>query len=249
MSSLRRNSLAEQATEAIIELIEVEQLRDGDALPATAELAEMLDVSVPVVREAIAGLAAIGLVRRQQGRETTVSIPDSSHMSRLLQLRTAGVAVDDERLQQFREIVEVGNASLAARHRTDADLQALDEAMQHLRTVRTTDELHAADVGFHAAVSKATTNDLCELTLEALEPLLWRLRRRVWTGWVSAGGRLESIIEAHSIILEAIRAGDEEAAGRAMADHLGQARVGLEAPIPASDPRGDLDSELLPAPG
>jgi len=248
MSSLRRHSLAEQATEAIIELIEQQKLRDGDSLPATAEIAEMLDVSVPVVREAIAALAAIGLLKRQQGRETTVSIPDSSHMSRLLRLRTVGADVDDERLQQFREIVEVGNASLAARFRTSVDLLALDDAMEQLRSVRTTEELHAADVAFHAAVSRATTNDLCELTLESLEPLLWRLRRRVWTGWVSAGGKLDSIIEAHSDILEAIRAGEEGAAARAMAAHLAQARAGLETPVTQDHSFTGLNEQLLSAP-
>lgn len=235
MPSLRRNSLAEQATEAIIELIDSKQLRDGDPLPATAELAEMLDVSVPVIREAIAGLAAIGLLRRQQGRESTVSVPDSTHLSRLLKLRAAGTEVDDERLQQFREIVEVGNASLAAGHRSPEDLLALDEAMSQLRSVETAEELHAADVAFHAAVARATANDLCELTLEALEPLLWRLRRRVWSGWVASGGNLMSIIEAHSTILEAIRGGDSSAAGTAMADHLAQARLGLESARPASE--------------
>lgn len=229
-SSLKRSSLADQAGEAIIELIENQRLRAGDALPTTVELAEMLDVSVPVIREAISGLAAIGLLRRQQGRESTVSIPNSSHMSRLLKLRVLGTNVEDEQLQQFREIVEVGNAQLAAVHRTKDDLVALDEAMGHLRVVDTAEELHAADVAFHAAIARATDNDLCELTLEALEPLLWRLRRRVWNGWINAGGSMDSIVEAHSTILEAIRAADPKGASRAMADHLAQARVGLEAP-------------------
>ncbi|WP_022894773.1 FadR/GntR family transcriptional regulator [Agromyces subbeticus] len=229
--SLKRNSLAEQAAEAIIELIDDQQLRDGDPLPATADLAEMLDVSIPVIREAVAGLAAIGLLRRHQGRESTVSVPNSSHMARLLTLRVVGAEVEDERLQQFREIVEVGNARLAATHRTPNDLASMDAAMDQMRMVRTAEDLHAADVDFHAAIARATANDLCELTLEALEPVLWRLRRRVWSGWVAAGGSLDSIISAHSIILEAIRAGNESDASQAMSEHLAQARTGLEAPL------------------
>lgn len=230
-SSLRRNSLAEQAAEAIIELISDQRLRDGDPLPATSELADMLEVSIPVIREAIAGLAAIGLLRRQQGRESTVSVPDSSHMARLLTLRVSGVEVEDERVQQYREIVEVGNAQLAAAHHTPADIVALEQAMTHMRSVMTAEELHVADVAFHAAVARATANDLCELTLEALEPMLRRLRRRVWGGWVAAGGGLDTIVEAHSTILEAIRSGDQAAASQAMANHLAQARSGLEAPV------------------
>ena len=240
--SIRRSSLTDQVTEAILELIEERNLREGDALPGTSELAEMLGVSVPVIREAAAGLAAVGMIKRQQGRESVVSTPDSTHMARLFSLRVLSSNVDDEGLQEFREIVEVGNARLAARNRDDADLVALDDALTHLRQVSDAEQLHAADVIFHAAVASSAKNDLCELTLEALEPVLWRLRRRVWTGWVLAGGDLQSIVEAHSTILEAIRTGDEDGAAQAMAAHLLQARRGLEEKLVADGP---LPEDLL----
>lgn len=233
--SLKRTSLTDQATEAIIELISERDLKAGDRLPASGELAGMLDVSVPVVREAVAGLAAIGLLERQQGRESTIATPNSSHLSRLFSLRVLGADVDDEELQQFREIVEVGNARLAARNRSDDAVAALDEAMTVLAGARSSEELHAADVAFHAAVARAADNDLCELTLESLEPLLARLRRRVWNGWVNQGGEFTPIIEAHRVILEAIRAGDETAAADAMSAHLEQARVGLEESLRGGD--------------
>jgi len=226
--SIKRNSLTDQATEAIIELISERDLKAGDRLPGSGELAEMLEVSVPVVREAVAGLAAIGLLERQQGRESTIATPNSSHLSRLFSLRVLGAAIDDQQLQQFREIVEVGNARLAARNRTPESLAALESALEVLSQAREADVLHEADVAFHAAVARSADNDLCELTLESLEPLLARLRRRVWNGWVSQGGGFDAIIDAHRNIFEAIRDGDEDAAARAMTDHLGQARVGLE---------------------
>jgi GntR family transcriptional repressor for pyruvate dehydrogenase complex len=233
--SIKRTSLTEQVSEAIIELIKERNLRAGDQLPGSAELSEMLKVSVPVVREAIAGLAAIGLIERHQGREGTVATPNSSHLSRLFSLRVIGTAVDDEKLQQFREIVEVGNARLAARNRTPDQLAALDNALGVLASAQSAEDLHKADVAFHAAVSRAADNDLCELTLESLEPLLWRLRRRVWNGWVTAGGEFSSIIEAHRDILTAIRDGHEDAAATAMSRHLEQARVGLEESIRGGD--------------
>ncbi|WBU37522.1 FadR/GntR family transcriptional regulator [Homoserinibacter sp. YIM 151385] len=229
--SIKRASLTEQASEAIVELIAERNLKAGDSLPGSGELAGMLDVSVPVVREAMAGLAAIGLLERHQGRESTVATPDSSHLSRLFALRVAGSAIDDEQLQRFREIVEVGNARLAARNRTPESLAAIDEAMTVLAGVENADDLHRADVAFHAAVAQAADNDLCQLVLESLEPLLQRLRRRVWGGWVGQGGGFEPIAQAHRRILEAIREGDEAGAGAAMTEHLDQARTGLEAAI------------------
>lgn len=227
---IRRSSLADQAAQAIVELIGDRGLRDGDSLPATNELADSLDVSVPVIREAVAGLAAIGLLRRHQGRETTVSMPDSTHLTRILALRVSGAEIVDDRVQQFREIVEVGNARLAATNRSPADLTALSAAMHRMRSVASTEDLHAADVDFHSAIARATSNNLCELTLDALEPMLRRLRRRAWAGWVTGGGRLDTIVEAHATILTAIHAGDPGAAATAMTAHLAQARVGLNSP-------------------
>ncbi|HXG71239.1 MAG TPA: FCD domain-containing protein [Gemmatimonadaceae bacterium] len=246
--SLKRTSLTDQVTEAIIELISERSLKPGDRLPASGELAKMLDVSVPVVREAVAGLAAIGLVERQQGRESTIATPNSSHLGRLFSLRVIGSAVDDEQVQQFREIVEVGNARLAARNRNPESLAALEAAMAILASARTAEELHDADVAFHSAVADAADNDLCQLTLESLEPLLWRLRRRVWSGWVQQGGEFDPVIEAHRAILAAIAAGDEDQAARAMADNLGQARIGLEESIRSGDQPAapSPNSERLP---
>lgn len=237
--SIKRTSLTEQASEAIVELIAERNLKAGDPLPGSGELAEMLGVSVPVVREAMAGLAAIGLLERHQGRESTVATPDASHLGRLFTLRVVGSAVDDERLQQFREIVEVGNARLAARNRTPELVEAIDAALAVLAGAESADELHAADVAFHATVARATDNDLCELVLESLEPLLSRLRPRIWNGWVVQGGEFGPIVEAHRRILEAIRDGDEAEAGTAMADHLQQARVGLESALRDGDQEVD----------
>lgn len=233
--SIRRKSLTDQAAEAIIELISERNLKAGDKLPGSGELAEMLEVSVPVVREAVAGLAAIGLLERQQGRESTIATPNASHLSRLFSLRVLGADIDDAQVQQFREIVEVGNARLAAHNRTPEALTALESAMEVLAASTSAEELHEADVAFHAAVALAADNDLCALTLESLEPLLWRLRRRVWSGWVNQGGEFTAILAAHREILGAIRDGDEAAAGAAMSAHLEQARIGLEEALRGGD--------------
>lgn len=225
---LQRSTLTEQVIEAILDYIAENELRDGAALPPTNTMASMFDVSVPVVREAISGLAAIGLIKRQQGRESVMSTPDAGHLERLLRFRVANAAVDDRSIHEYREIVEVGNARLAARNRTPEALMALEHAFHLLESVKGEEELHNADVAFHAAVARAGGNDLSVLTLDALAPLLHRHRRRVWSGWVADGGDLDSIVAAHALILDKVRDGDVAGAASAMATHLAQARHGLE---------------------
>ncbi|MEQ3552725.1 FCD domain-containing protein [Pseudonocardia nematodicida] len=226
--AIRRNSLTEQATDALLDYIAERQLGEGDSLPPTGELAATFEVSVPVIREAIAALSGIGLLRRQQGRESVVAAPGATHLSRLLTLRVAHAAVEDDAIQQYREVVEVGSARLAASNRSEESLRELDDALADLRAVADDESLHAADIAFHAALARASGNDLFVLTIDALQPLLHRLRRRVWSGWVNSGGDLTSIVEAHATILERVRERDADGAARAMTDHLAQARLGLD---------------------
>jgi len=226
---IQRMTLAEQASDAIVELITGSDLEDGDALPSTAELAERFSVSVPVVREAIAGLAALGVLKRRQGKESVVSTPDADHLGRLLKFRIAHARVDDAAIQQYREVVEIGSARLAATNRDDEGIARLEEAHRAQQDAETDSDFHDGDVAFHAVVAHVSGNDLFELTLDAISPLLRRLRSTVWEGWVSAGGDRSAIIDAHAAVLECIRTGDADGAARAMEAHLQQARIGLEA--------------------
>jgi len=244
--AIQRASLTDQVADAITDLIRRRSLADGDALPSASELASMLNVSIPVIREALAGLSTIGLVKRQQGKESVVSTPGASHLGSVLGFRIANANVDDRAIQDFREIVEVGNARLAAAHRDDASIAELQAALTHQRQVRSEDELHAADVSFHAAIARAGGNDLSVMTLEALEPLLHRQRTRVWSGWVASGGDLSTIIDAHAKIVDQIVAQDSSGAADAMIAHLWQARSGLDSPPRTAGGGLAIDSIVRP---
>jgi len=224
---VHKRSLSDQMIDAILDLLASTGLENGAELPPARELATRFGVSVPVVREAIVSLSALGVLRRQQGKGCVVSTPDSGHVGRVLSLRVATAHTTDESVQLFREVIEVGSARLAARSRTTEALKLLDRAMERLRDAVTDAELFDADVAFHAAVAQAGENDLLTITLDAIAPLLVRERERVWQGWVARGGSRDAIIDAHAAILECIRAKDETGSVEAMERHLAQARSGL----------------------
>lgn len=238
-TSVRRTTLTDQVVDAIVGLIDERGLQRGDTLPSSSDLADLFTVSVPVVREAVAQLSGLGVLRRHQGRETVVSAPDSAHLERLLRHRVQRASVSDRDIQDYRELVEIGNARLAGEHATDSDIAALEAALAGLYAADTDAELHDADVRFHAEVANATGNDLLILTLGAIAPLLRRQRQRVWRGWVASGGQLSPIIEAHAAILERIKQHDPDGAAEAMRRHLSQPRSGLETDLAASEP-GEL---------
>lgn len=225
---LKRMSLASQAVTALIQLIEERGLKENDVLPPTSELADSLDVSRTVVREAIAELAGLGLVDRRQGRETVITLPNSPQLEQLLHLRFVLQGHDYENLQDFREIVEVGSARLAAAHATDANIEALELRLAAITTAASEDEMHEKDQAFHTELARASGNDMVVLTLDGITPLLFNLRRRAWQGWARSGQGVDPIIKAHAVILDRIRAHDVEGAADAMSAHLAQARHGLQ---------------------
>ncbi len=224
---IQRVSLADMAVDELLKLIEDRRLRENDSLPPTAELAEALDVSRTVVREAIAELAGQGLLQRRQGRETVVTLPDSAQLERLLRLRFAVRGADFESLQEYREVMEIAAARLAAERRTDEDVELLRARLEELQAAEGEEELHARDQAFHREIARMSGNDMVLLTLDGITPLLFQLRRHAWAGWMRSGGRLSEIVDAHIYVYEAIRDRNPERAAETMREHLTQAVRGL----------------------
>lgn len=224
---LVRVSLSDLAVDQLIRLIERRGLKEDDQLPATAELAEALKVSRTVVREAIAELAGQGLLRRQQGRETVITLPGAQQLERLLRLRFAVTGGELDSIQEYREVAEVGAARLAAERATPDSIALMKERLKEMRASSGEEELHEADQAFHREVARASDNDILLLTIDGITPLLQQLRRRAWAGWKYSGRGVGPIVEAHAAILERIEAKDSAGAAHAMAEHLAQAREGL----------------------
>ncbi|MCA0250709.1 MAG: FCD domain-containing protein [Actinobacteria bacterium] len=223
----QRLSLVDQTIEAVLALIVDRGLKADDFLPSTAELAETLQVSRPVVREAIAELAGQGLLRRRQGRETLIALPSGAQFEKLLRLRSALREMDLDDLQEYREIIEVAAARLAALRSTAADVEALAEIHRAMVAADHEDERHRVDQQFHTEIARIAGNEMLRLTLEGITPVMLDLRKRAWAGWAASGGGVEPVVAAHAQVLEAIRERDADAAGTAMVTHLAQARQGL----------------------
>jgi len=65
---LRRSSLVAEVVTLLRDVIETKGLAPGDRLPTEAELVESLEVSRPVLREAVSQLETLGLAERPSTR-------------------------------------------------------------------------------------------------------------------------------------------------------------------------------------
>lgn len=223
-----REGLPAQVAASIRREIVRGRLTPGDKLPTEQQLATLLGVSRNVVREGIAELRNAGLVISRQGVGAFVAAPELSPTLRLdpSELR----APEDYRsLFDLRLILETGAAELAAKHRTDKDLDEIERCYNGMLNagIWSEDGLDH-DIAFHRAVAEAAHNGFLLLFIAFVSNHLKSSIRL--TRERSQETELQSVTVAeHVDILAALREGDPDAARNAMRRHLENAanRIGL----------------------
>lgn len=221
-----RVPLTDVVTRQLEQLLKDEGLTEGDAIPPTAELAAKFKVSRTVIREALAELTGRGRLKRQQGREGTVALPDGDHLRRVFQSRLGPDQVSFHNLQDFREVLEVGAARMAARHATHSDIARFSDLLHEMRSADDDRTMLEIDVEFHRAIAYAA-NPIFGLVLDGLSPLLMESRLTVWAAYLEHGGAVELAISRHAALRDRIAERDEDGAAAAMHYDLDDNRRGL----------------------
>ena len=190
----------------------------GQALPNERELVEQSGLSRGSVREALRVLETQGLVStrvgRNGGRIAVQSSTDTVKSS--LDHFIRGQQVPFPVLMETVEALEPSLARLAAIHRDDADIAALQLASKKLRATTTPARFLAANSGWHSAMAQASHNPILTAIYHTLGSGL--LDPHV-AGFASAEIRL-AVVQAVGKVEAAIVAGDGEAAKRRMERHV-----------------------------
>ncbi|MHB1295710.1 MAG: FadR/GntR family transcriptional regulator [Anaerolineae bacterium] len=226
--NLQRDRLYQQVADRIQALIADESLHPGQKLPGERELAERLGVSRPVVREAVRSLAVRGLVTVKPGCGTYIRQPSlrdaAEPIGLYLKLRYGADSL--AKLYEIRRMLEIEIAGLAAERATEADLAAMQAAIDSL-VVDTDDAQRATqdDLTFHLALANATHNQLFGLLLEPISDMLAAAIHISY----HASGAVPAGIHHHRAVLAAIRAHDPEHARQAMRNHIRESQALAEA--------------------
>lgn len=158
-SPLRRIGLVEQAVEQFRNEVTSGRWAVGARIPTEPELVDQFGVGRNTVREAIQSLVNSGLLRREQGRGTYV-ISDSELAGPLGRQLGGGSRLH---YLELRYALDSAAASLAAAHRTAADVQKLRTLRDRREASWDTDDtdLRAnTDLALHRAIVEATHNPL-----------------------------------------------------------------------------------------
>ena len=150
----KQQTVAEAISAEILDLLRQKELRPGDKLPPERELAEMLGVSRPSLREALRALSIMKVVEVRQGDGTYVSALKPEELVEHLEFV---FMLDDSTLLQLfeaRKIVETGNVFLAAQRITEEELAALQQCLEESeRSVNDPDAFLLADVELHEIIT------------------------------------------------------------------------------------------------
>ena len=230
-ASLRRQTLADQIAQRIVDQIETLGLRPGDELPPEGELARRFGVNRLAVREAIRILTAREILKSSQGRPARVTTPSARVFGQLLDFLHQQRALDFADLLDTRRVLEVELARRAAVH-----VRAGQASVEHAAGILdrmagnldNRDTFVALDVAFHSEIARAAASPTLHLILESLETVLFRARLITYEGRHQRGHDQTGTVEAHRAILGAIAAGDAEAAAERMASHLANTAADLQ---------------------
>ncbi|CAM5732762.1 FadR/GntR family transcriptional regulator [Streptomyces fumanus] len=187
----------------------------GDKLPSEAELCRTLEVSRPVLREALRALQTMGLTVSRTGKGTFV-VADA------VQGPTFGDYTAGH-LMEVRRHIEIPVAGYAARRRTPEDLARLTGLLDRMDQEADPAAWAALDTVFHLGLAEAAQNPVFRRVIEEIRDALARqsafLNER--------GGRREQADAEHRAVLRALTDGRAPDAERAMAHHLDRVEATL----------------------
>ena len=215
----RGTTLSNRVTHQIEQLIIEGHLQPGDRLPPERELARQFGVSRTVVREAVRALVAKSLLEVQPGSGTIVRSPTTKSVaqSMTMLLRSGQPEIDYEKVHEVRRLLEVEIAGLAAERCTAEDLEEMEDIIHQTSEIQDDQACFPeCDVAFHAALARATHNELFPLLLDSMTDVMVKVRQM---GFEVPGMPLRAL-KHHSAIYEQVKAGDPEGARQAMREHL-----------------------------
>jgi len=176
LATSRRVRLSEHVAEQLVELIRDQDLQPGDLLPTETALMERMQVGRSSVREALRGLAVLGLVQIRQGQGTFVRSPAPLNGPEALSVEAISAALArglTEELLEARETIEVRIAGLAAQRATAEDLVELEKLVEEARQARSARRpAFPLSSEFHLGVARAAHNDVLESFVASYLPLL-----------------------------------------------------------------------------
>lgn len=214
VESVNRNTLSKQVVESIIQLLSSGQMKPGDKLPTEMELMEILNVSRPVLREALSSLESLGVINRKTREGTFFNNKISSHPFSIM----LSLAHDNlQAMVEARMALELGLITIAAEKISDEDLKRLKQTIDIIENSKDQD-YGEADIEFHRIIALSANNQIVEGMVDSLIVTLVKINSEIKVR------DPERTIEHHMAIYKALEKRDPFEAFHQMYLHLDYVR-------------------------
>ncbi|KRO31735.1 MAG: hypothetical protein ABR64_06505 [Actinobacteria bacterium BACL2 MAG-121001-bin67] len=206
----------------VLDHIESQGLQGGERLEPERELAKILGISRPSLREAIQILQVQGRLRVKHG--IGIFILDQADGEKLREsLKAAQHRIEE--LFQMREILEAPAVEWAAERRSEEQLAEMKLAAHALnqaiaRKPVDFENLRRLDMEFHLTIVRSAQNQFLNQTLGTLQEIMFHSMDNT----LKLTGRVDSSEHEHGMILDAIEKRDSITARLMIIQHIHNAR-------------------------
>ena len=214
---IEKVNVTEQVVSYLKEHIQNGDWKVGEKIPSENKLTEELGVSRASVSAAIGQLLGTGVLESVHGKGTFLVDNDLDTIMASENAITAQDCMDVRKVLEFRSILEPETCAMAASNRTPELLRKLEETLSEMKACgpEERERFVAADMRFHELLAGASGNTLLEKSLHKVFEETQKNHQQMNTLFGSESG-----IYHHGRILESVREGDAEEAGRRMREHL-----------------------------
>ena len=225
--TFEKDVLPKRIAERSLTLIQEKHLGPGDKLPAERELAAMMQVSRPSVREAMQALSILNIVEIRQGAGTYVT---SLEPQLLVEPLNFVFSLDNSTLLELaaaRKILEVGIAAIAAQNITDEEIAALEACLEKSSDAVASNDYDAflqSDLELHRIIAAASRNPILIRFMDSISQLGLVSRQQT----VKIPNLAREGVKDHCALVAALKTHNSEAAQQAMLEHLNNIEKALE---------------------
>lgn len=194
----------------------------GFKLPSEGKLCAEFGVSRTAVREALKELRGRGIINTARGSGSFVSGGCLDMVSRAMNAYSS-LSIDEQSatdLIEFRAMIEGAALHRLARfsEQYSDDILALDGILQQMNSGISTEQFCLLDTEFHVAVLRACNNAFITMIAEVLYDKY--LHSHGDTPELINQSMRDATVEEHTLILDAVKAGEPQAAVVALEAHL-----------------------------
>jgi len=215
---VQKTNLCDYVVSQVKNLVIKGELKVGDKIPTERDLCTLFDVGRSSVREALKVLELQGLVRRE--KIGTFITADFSHIFE--DTLTMQILLSDDpphEIYETRLILEKEIIKLAARRRTEEDLEKMAEQLRKMENAikdKDKDMFIKADFQFHIVVAESAKNSTLFNFYNTISDLVFKVQKQV--------AHDETVLKAsfgfHKKILELISKKDSKGAASVLKEHL-----------------------------